>query len=76
MNFVGPFAEAQTRAALFLTSLLHTTACTKTIEALGDMAAENTKLAASGQIDALTLNKLDQEMLVELMFSSPVEKDV
>jgi len=40
------------------------------------MTAENAKLAASGQIDALNLNKLDQEMLVELMFSSPVEKDV
>ena len=76
MNFVGPFAEAQTRATIFLTSLLHTTACTKTIEALGDMAAENTKLAATGQTEALNLNKLDQNMLVELMFSSPVEKDV
>ena len=75
MNFVGPFAENQTNIHLFISNLIFATACSETLKAKGEMQGANSKLEAEGNTDALELNKLDENMFIEIMCATPIEKD-
>ena len=75
MNLVGPFAKAQINAQMFATSLLFSSSCTETMKALNAMAKENKALTEKGDKAALTLNKLDENIFLEMMFSAPIVKD-
>jgi len=75
MNFVGPFAQSQQNAQLFISNLIFATACSETLKAMGEMQGANSKLEAEGNKAALELNKLDENMFIEIMCSTPIEKD-
>lgn len=75
MNFVGPFAQAQENAQKFGTSLLFASSCTETVKVIKDMEKENIVLKANGDKNGLTLNKVDTELFLEMMFSQVVIKD-
>jgi len=76
MNFVGPFAQSQQNAQLFISNLIFATACSETIKALAEIQGANSKLKANGEKAALKLNKLDENLFIEIMCATPIEKDV
>lgn len=75
MNFVGPFAIAQENAQKFGTSLLFVSSCTETVKVIKDMEEQNIVLEANGDKNGLTLNKVDTELFLNMMFSQVVIKD-
>ena len=75
MNFVGPFAQSEQNINLFLTGLIHLQACNATVEMLTAIDDDNVKLEAANESEALTVNKLDQESFLELLFLNPILKD-
>jgi|TARA_B100000902_G_scaffold358211_1_gene373147 hypothetical protein len=75
MNFVGPFAQSEQNINLFLTGLIHLQACNATVEMLTAIDDDNVKLEAANESEALTINKLDQESFLELLFLNPILKD-
>lgn len=72
MNFVGPFAQSETNARLFATGLIHLNACNATIQMLSAIDEDNVKLEEKGEKEVLTINKLDQESFLELLFVNPI----
>jgi len=76
MNFVGPFAQSQQNARLFLSNLIFATACSETIKAIQDMQGVNAKLEADGKEEALNANKQDENLFMNIMFTTPLEKEV
>ena len=75
MNFVGPFAKAQENAQKFGSSLLFVSSCTETIKVIQDMQIQNKTLEANGDKASLNLNKLDENLFLEVIFSQPIIKD-
>ncbi len=75
MNFVGPFAENQNNVQLFALNLIFSAACAETLKALGHMQGENAQLQGDGNKEALKLNKLDENLFLEIICSTPIEKD-
>jgi len=75
MNFVGPFAKAQENAQKFGSSLLFISSCTETIKVIQDMQIQNKTLEANGDKTSLNLNKMDENLFLEVIFSQPIIKD-
>lgn len=75
MNFVGPFAQSQENARLFLANLIFATACSETVKAIQGMEGVNARLEAEGKKDALQANKQDENLFMDMMFVAPIEKE-
>ena len=83
---IGPFAESQTKALNFITSLIVNTAVSETLKVMGDMQLEGKQLlkelrTAEGikkeeAKAALKLHIADSKLLLDTIMSNPIEKDV
>lgn len=75
MNFVGPFAESENNARAFGTQLLFASSCSETVKVIKDMHAQNEQFVATGDKANLDLNKMDEGLFLEMMFSGIIIKD-
>lgn len=82
---IGPFAESQTKALSFITSLIVNTAVSETLKVMDDMQLEGKQLlkelrSSEGNKkeevkQALKLHIKDSKLLLETIMSNPIEKD-
>lgn len=82
---IGPFAESQTKALSFITSLIVNTAVTEGLKVMDDMQLEGKQLlkelrSSEGNKkeevkQALKLHIKDSKLLLETIMSNPIEKD-
>lgn len=82
---IGPFAESQTKALNFITSLIVNTAVSETLKVMDDMQLEGKQLlkelrSSEGNKkeevkQALKLHIKDSKLLLETIMSNPIEKD-
>ena len=86
MSSVGPFAQSQTKALNFITSLIVNTAVSETLKVMDDMQLEGKQLlkelrTAEGIKKeeakvALKLHIADSKLLLDTIMNNPIEKDV
>ena len=82
---IGPFAESQTKALNFITSLIVNTAVSEGLKVMDDMQLEGKQLlkelrSSEGNKkeevkQALKLHIKDSKLLLETIMSNPIEKD-
>ena len=85
-NAIGPFAQSQTKALNFITSLIVNTAVSETLKVMDDMQLEGKQLlkelrTAEGIKKeeakvALKLHIADSKLLLDTIMNNPIEKDV